>query len=233
MSGVNDQSAVSLDSPPVVHLLSVNVGQPQIIGKYRGQPVRSGIKKRPVDVQELALDWTNLAGDGQADLRVHGGPDKAVYAYPSEHLPLWSREMERDPGFGPGAFGENLTVRGWFEDEVRIGDIWAWGDALLQVVQPRFPCYKLTIAVENTRIAKPFIASGRTGWYLRVLQPGTVPVVGPITVIDRDTAGVTVLDSHRALVGDEGPDRIERVLAVEALAASWREGLQRRLAAEE
>jgi MOSC domain-containing protein YiiM len=216
-----------------VILISVNVGLPEIIGKHRGHPVWSGIKKRPVAVEELALDWVNLAGDGQADLRVHGGPDKAVYAYPSEHLPLWSAEFDRDPPFGPGAFGENLTVVGWSEDGVRIGDRWAWGDAILQVVQPRYPCYKLSLAVGTPRIAKPFVATGRTGWYLRVLQPGTVPVAGPITVVERDPGGVTVLDAHRALVGDVATTDVERVLAVEALAASWRAGLERRLAGDE
>ena len=217
-------------SSPSVQLLSVNVGLPEIIGTHRGHPVRSGIKKRPVSSEELVLDWVNLTGDGQADLRVHGGPDKAVYAYPSEHLPRWNAEFDRDPPFAVGTFGENLTVAGWLEDDVRIGDRWAWGDALLQVVQPRYPCYKLSIAVGNPRIAKPFVASGRTGWYLRVLKPGNVPVAGPITVVERDPRDVTVLDAHRALVGDVDAAEIERVLAVDALAASWREGLQRRLA---
>jgi len=216
--------------PPVVQLLSVNVGMPQIIGSHRGHPVHSGIKKQPVATDELMLDWTNLAGDGQADLRVHGGPDKAVYGYPTEHLPCWNAEMERDPPFGVGTFGENLTVAGWVEDEVRIGDRWAWGDALLQVVQPRYPCYKLSIAVGTPRIAKLFVASGRTGWYLRVLKPGIVPVAGPITIIDRDERDVTVLDAHRALVGDVERSEIDRVLEVDALAASWREGLKRKVA---
>jgi MOSC domain-containing protein YiiM len=218
---------------PLVPLLSVNVGMPEVIGKHRGHPVVSGIKKRPVAVEDLALDWVNLAGDGQADLRVHGGPDKAVYAYPSEHLPLWSSELNCNPPFSAGAFGENLTVADWFEDDVLIGDRWAWGEAVLQVVQPRYPCYKLGIAVGTQRIAKPLVATGRTGWYLRVLQPGTVPVAGPITVIERDPRGVTVLDAHRALVGDVETEDIKRVLAVDALAASWRESLMRRLAGVE
>jgi MOSC domain-containing protein YiiM len=216
-------------SPPLVTLVSVNVGLPSVIGAYRGRPVMSGIKKRPVVAETIYLDTLNLAGDRQADLRAHGGPDKAVYAYPSEYFPLWTAELEHEPPFGPGSFGENLTVAGWLEDEVRIGDVWSWGDALLQVAQPRYPCYKLALATDRPAITQPFIALGRTGWYLRVLRPGSIPVAGPIEVVERDPAGVTVMDAHRALVGDQSRARIERVLAVDALAASWRAALTNKL----
>jgi len=220
-------------APPLVQLVSVNVGLPAVIGTHRGHPVMSGIKKRPVATPTLYLDTLNLAGDRQADLRVHGGPEKAVYAYPSEYFPLWTAELEHDPPYGPGSFGDNLTVAGWFEDRVRIGDVWAWGDALIQVCQPRYPCYKLALATERPRIAKSFIAKGRTGWYFRVLRPGEVPVAGPITIVERDPAAVTVLDAHRALVIDPTREHIERVLAVPALAASWRAALTKRLSGEE
>jgi MOSC domain-containing protein YiiM len=213
-------------APTTVGLVSVNVGLPSVIGTHRGRPVVSGIKKRPVSANSLYLDTLNLAGDRQADLRVHGGPEKAVYAYPSEYFPLWTADLNHDPAYGPGSFGENLTVSGWFEDAVRIGDVWAWGDALLQVAQPRYPCYKLALATGRPTIAKPFIAHGRTGWYFRVLRPGEVPVTGPIEVVARDPAAVTILDAHRALVGEPARDRIERVLAVDALAASWRGALE-------
>ncbi|MEA2532167.1 MAG: hypothetical protein QOG89_3811 [Thermomicrobiales bacterium] len=219
-------------SPPSVELISVNVGLPAVIGMHRGKPVMSGIKKQPVGVTTLYLDTLNLAGDRQADLRVHGGTEKAVYAYPSEHLARWSVDLERDPPFGPGSFGENLTVAGWSEDDVRIGDVWAWGDALIQVAQPRYPCYKLALATGRPSIAKSFIAHGRTGWYFRVLRPGDVPVAGPIEVVERDPAGVTIMDAHRALVGDASREAIERVLAVTALAASWRGALEKRLDGE-
>jgi MOSC domain-containing protein YiiM len=226
---------MSLDllAPPTVGLVSVNVGLPSVIGTQRGQPVMSGIKKRPVSTPTLYLDTLNLIGDRQADLRVHGGPEKAVYAYPSEHFPLWTAELDHDPPFGPGSFGENLTVSGWFENEVRIGDVWSWGDALLQAAQPRYPCYKLALATDRPAIAKPFIALGRTGWYFRVLRPGNVPTAGPIDVVERHPAGVTIMDAHRTLVGDPTREQIERVLAVEALAASWRGALTRKLDGEE
>ncbi len=215
---------------PEVGLVSVNVGLPQVIGSTRfGKPVRSGIVKRPVTVDTLYLDTLNLEGDRQADLTVHGGPDKAVYAYPSEHLPRWNEELGTE--FGVGTFGENLTTSGWLEDEVRIGDVWAWGDALLQVCQPRSPCYKLATVTGRPDLLKRFVRLGRTGWYLRVLQPGVVPVAGPVALIARDPAGVSVLQAHRAVMMELGDrDELERVAAAPALAASWREAARDRLA---
>lgn len=117
------------------------------------------------------------------------------------------------------------SARGWREDDVYIGDVWAWGEVRLQVAQPRFPCYKLAMATERPHIAKPFLAHGRTGWYLRVLDPGEAPIAGPIAVVERDPRAVTVLDAHRALVSDATPAEIARVLAVPALATSWRAAL--------
>jgi MOSC domain-containing protein YiiM len=179
-----------------VGLVSVNVAEPRVIGAYRGRPVQSAIGKQPVSVDVLRLSALNLEGDRQADLRVHGGPDKAVYAYPSEHLPVWTEELGKVPAFGPGSFGENLTTAGWLEDDARIGDVWAWGDALLQIVQPRSPCFKLGIATGRSDILRKMVANGRTGWYLRVLRPAKVPVAGPIQVIGRATDGVTVREAH-------------------------------------
>jgi len=179
-----------------VRLVSVNVAEPRVIGTWRGQPIQSAIGKQPVTTATLHLDLLNLEGDRQADLRVHGGRDKAVYAYPSEHLPHWNAELTVDPPFGPGTFGENLTTAGGLEDDVRIGDIWSWGDALLQVTQPRSPCFKLGMATGRRDILKRLIQTGRSGWYLRVLRPGVVPVAGPVTVIDRATDGTTVLQAQ-------------------------------------
>ena len=117
---------------------------------------------------------TNLAGDGQADLTVHGGPDKAVYAYPHEHYARWAAELSRDD-LEPGRFfGENLTTEGLDEGEVHIGDRFRVGTALLEVSQPRVPCYKLAIRMGDGAFARPFLASGRTGFYLRVVEQGDV-----------------------------------------------------------
>jgi MOSC domain-containing protein YiiM len=212
-----------------VRLVSVNVGQPRIIGATRwGKPIQSGIVKQPVTASSIILDTLNLDGDRQADLTVHGGRDKAVYAYSVEHLPLWNDELGTD--FGPGTFGENLSTMGWLEDEVCIGDVWAWGEARLQVCQPRSPCYKLATITGRPDLLKRLVRTGRTGWYLRVLQPAIVPVAGPIQVIERDPAGISVLQAHRAsLPGALDRAEVEAVARVEALAADWRHWLLHQL----
>jgi MOSC domain-containing protein YiiM len=213
---------------PNVGLIAVSVGRPAVLGHRRGEPVLSGFAKRPVPAGELVLSLLNLAGDGQADLVNHGGPDKAVYAYPGEHLAPWSAELGLS--LGPGAFGENLTTDGWLEDAVRIGDEWAWGDARLLVAQPRQPCYKLAMRHGRPDLPARLTASGRCGWYLRVLTPGTVPTAGPITVVARHPAAVTVRDAHLAMLPGAAASAIEPVLAVDALADSWRRQLAKRLA---
>ena len=208
-----------------IGLVSVNVGLPAPLGTRRGRPVRSGIVKHPVtDPETLKLGELNLEGDGQADLTVHGGREKAVYAYASEHLPRWRAELGR-ADIGPGFFGENLTTAGITEEGVGIGDQWAWGDALLEVAQPRWPCYKLTMHSDVDDMAARFRNAGRTGWYLRVLRGGAVPVAGPITVVARHPAGVTILDAHRAALPGADPELAERVLAVDALSPEWRHHL--------
>ena len=163
-----------------------------------------------------------------ADLENHGGRDKAVYAYPSEHLPAWAAELDQ-ADLGPAPFGENLSTAGWTEHEVFIGDRWRWGDALLEVCQPRSPCYKLALHRRQGDIVRRFRDSGRSGWYLRVLEEGAVPVAGPIAVELRHPAGVTVFAVNEAArPGHASPEEIEELLAVEALAAEWRANLVNR-----
>ncbi|MFN2505205.1 MAG: MOSC domain-containing protein [Acidimicrobiales bacterium] len=209
-----------------VGLLSVNVGRPAYLGQHRGHPVESGIAKKPVGTPTLWLDTVNLEGDGQADLRVHGGPDKAVYAYPSEHFAAWSAELGED--LGPSAFGENLTIQGWLEDTVCVGDRWQWGDAVLEVCQPRWPCFKLALHRKSGRVGPRMRETGRTGWYLRVLQTGRVPVAGPITVAERSPAGVSIRDVHEARRQGLTAARLSELLAIEALGDEWKEDLVER-----
>jgi MOSC domain-containing protein YiiM len=212
---------------PRLSLVSVNVGQPGVIGSYRGRPVSSAIGKRPVATDSLYLDCLNLEGDRQADLTVHGGPDKAVYAYPSEHIGQWALELGQD--LGPASFGENLTTAGVLESDVCIGDVWAWGEALLQVSQPRRPCYKLATYRGRNDLPKKLVAAGRTGWYFRVLRPGRVPVPGPIEVAARDPAGISVLAVHQARILGLGTPEDWRVIAgLPTLTASWREEIAHR-----
>ena len=193
----------------MIDVVQVNVGTPQLLTDRGGERVFSAIAKRPVAPGTvLWLSLLNLAGDGQADLTVHGGPDKAVYAYPSEHLGLWADELGEP--LGDAAFGENLSTRGVLETDVCIGDVWRWGDAVLQVCQPRWPCFKLALHRGRADIQQKFRASGRTGWYLRVLQPGEVVVGTPIDVVEHDPGRLTVADAHLAM-GDRHLDDRARV----------------------
>jgi MOSC domain-containing protein YiiM len=213
----------------VIELISVNVGTPREIGLHQGKPVISAIFKEPVTTVSIFVDSLNLKGDLQGDQQNHGGRDKAVYAYSADHFPAWTSDMAGDPPFVPKAFGENLTVAGWTENDVRIGDVWAWGDAILQVAQPRIPCYKLRMRTGRPHILKRFTETGRTGWYLRVLQPGEAPVAGPIVLQERHPAGVTVSDAHFArLPNSRTVEDRERVVAVDALSEKWR-GMVREL----
>ncbi len=213
----------------IIRLSAVNVGTPTLLGEINGDPVWSGIRKHPVPRDtRLWLSWLDLAGDGQADLDVHGGTDKAVYAYPSEHLAVWTAELGEVLGEAP--FGENLSTLGILERDVGIGDVWRWGSATLQVTQPRWPCFKLSLFRSRDDIGPRLRASGRTGWYLRVLEPGDVPVSGPIELVQRDQAGVTVLDAHRAMLDRHAsPERLRTVAEHPALAEQWRTPLRRRL----
>jgi MOSC domain-containing protein YiiM len=213
---------------PKIEVISVNVGIPRSIGMRRGHPVLSGIVKESIQEQTLRLDTLNLTGDRQADLRVHGGPDKAVYAYPSEHLPRWNEEL--GVTFAAGTFGENLSTLGATESDVSIGDIWAWGDALLQVTQPRSPCYKLAMITGRPDLLKRLIANGRTGWYLRVLQPGNVPILGPIRVVEQALDPISVLHAHQAIVpGALGRSELQHLASIETLASSWRDMINEQL----
>lgn len=216
--------------PASIGLAVVNVGVPSVLSEAGGEPVWSGIAKRPLPpATTLFLSLVNLAGDGQADLTVHGGLDKAVYAYPSEHLPTWEAELGEPLGDAP--FGENLSTVGATEDDVAIGDRWAWGEAVLEVCQPRSPCFKLALHRQRADIQQLFRRSGRTGWYLRVLQPGAVSTDGPIEVFHRDPAGLTVADAHAAIADRhlEQRELVEALALHDRLANEWRIPLAERL----
>ncbi len=210
-----------------IQLVSVNVAMPQYLGRHRGHAITSGIAKRPVTAESLWLGRLNLEGDAQADLEVHGGPDKAVYAYPSEHLAAWSAELGQE--LGPAAFGENLTTAGGTEDDVCIGDRWLWGDAVLEVCQPRTPCFKLAMYRDRGDIGRLLRLSGRTGWYLRVLQPGRVPVAGSVDV-EPHPVGATVWAVHEAARPGGAPmEVVSAMLGVDELALEWKLALAERL----
>ena len=218
-------------TPGMIEVVAVNVGVPRLLGRRQGTNVYSGIAKQPVPAGTVVwLSLVNLAGDGQADLSVHGGPDKAVYSYPSDHLPGWEADLGEELGTAP--FGENLSTRGVLESDVCIGDRWRWDHAVLEICQPRWPCFKLALYHGRGDIQTLMRTSGRTGWYLRVIEPGEVTVGTPIELIHRDPARLSVHDAHLAMADRslENRDLVERLAHHARLAAGWRDPLDQRLA---
>lgn len=212
-----------------VSLLSVNVALPGFLCERHGESVQSGFLKQPVTSQYVYVSDVNIDGDGQGDLVAHGGLEKAVYSYPSEHWPVWTAERNPPIPYGPASFGENLSLAGILENDACIGDIWRWGEVRLQICQPRFPCYKLGVAQNDARLVKALVDKGRTGWYFRVLTTGMAPTMGTIDIESRDPAGITVAMAHQSRLPGADPALIARVLTAPALASKLRMQLQETL----
>ena len=217
-------------------LVSVNVGLPRQVA-WKGRSVTTGIFKESVQGR-VAVRRLNLDGDRQADLSVHGGADKAVYAYPVEHYNYWRDElagMEMPFGpFGPfGMFGENFTTEGLVEDAVNIADRFRIGAAELVVTQPRLPCYKLGLKFGRDDMVKRFLASGRTGFYFSVSREGEVEAGDAIALIERDPNHVAVPDITRLYVSKRyraaEVETLHRATRVQALPESWRNYFLERL----
>jgi len=207
-------------------IISVNVGLPREV-VWKGITIRTAIFKKPV-AGTLGIRQLNLAGDQQADLTVHGGPDKAVYAYPVEHYEYWRKQLP-DVSFSWGVFGENLTTEGLSEDTLCIGDLVRAGSAILQVTQPRMPCYKLELRFNRDDMIKRFLVSGRSGFYFSVIEPGDVGVGSQVEVLDRDTNNVTISDILRLYVGQTpDPELLRRMTNVTSLPENWKTQLQLR-----
>ncbi len=209
-------------------LVSVQVGRPRTV-RWHGKPVSTGIYKEPV-AGRIMLYRFNLDGDQQADLTVHGGPDKAVYVYPVEHYVTWAHELGRS-NFSFGQFGENFTVEGMLEETVHIGDIFRIGNARLEVTQPRVPCYKLGVKMGSMQFPKRFLASSRTGYYLRVLEEGDVGAGDSIERIKADPERITIWQAVRLAFFEQGDvAMLEKTLRIRALPQEWRGMLQEQLA---
>jgi len=208
-------------------VISVNVGLPRPV-TWHGKTVETGIWKSPV-AGRVAVVGHNLVGDRQADSSVHGGADKAVYAYPAEHYPWWRGQL---PGVELpwGAFGENLTIEGLREDRVHIGDHFRIGTAECMVTQPRMPCFKLGIKFDLPQIVKEFLKSERSGCYLAVVREGEVGAGDVIERVHQDEHGMSVTDIVRLYVA-ESPDPmlVRRASELPALPESWREHFRERL----
>ena len=208
-------------------IISVNVGLPRLVLR-NGEPVSTGIFKEPVP-QRVMMRTLNLDGDRQADLSVHGGAEKAVYVYPSEHYDFWKHELP-DMDLPWGIFGENLTTTGLLETEVNIGDKFRIGTAEVMVTQPRMPCYKLGIRFGRADIIKRFLLSERTGFYLSVLKEGEVGAGDEVELLKKNAAGVKVVDVTRLYSSDkDNVDLLRRLIALEELPESWRNYLRKRL----
>ncbi|HEV8322877.1 MAG TPA: MOSC domain-containing protein [Myxococcota bacterium] len=210
-------------------LVSINVGRPREV-EWRGKIVLTSIFKEPV-AGPVGLKKLNLAGDEQADLTVHGGVDKAVYAYPSEHYAHWRDEL---PGveLGWGAFGENLSTEGLSETALRIGDAVSIGATELVVTQPRLPCFKLGVRFGRADMVKRFQQSGRTGFYLAVLREGVVSAGDVIRLRPAAEDSLTVADVVRLYTAERADEELMRRAAeLAALPESWRAYFRKRLSA--
>src|SRR6266566_2916258 len=211
----------------LMQVISVNVGVPREVDR-KGRTVVTGIFKESVEGR-IAVRRLNLEGDRQADLTVHGGPEKAIYVYPSEYYPFW-REQFPEMDLPWGMFGENLTVAGLLDETVHIGDHFQVGSAHLVVTQPRLPCNKLGIKFGRDDILKRFLQSGMTGFYFAVLKEGEVAAGDPIRLLYRDEHQVKVTDITRLCRQDKhNLDLLRRAMAVEALPQAWRDYFLQRL----
>jgi MOSC domain-containing protein YiiM len=208
-------------------LLSVNVGLPREI-EWKGKLVRTSIFKTAVR-SRVRVGQLNLEGDQQSDLSVHGGVEKAVYAYSSEHYAFWREEVpEMDLPWG--VFGENFTTEGLLDETVHIGDRLRVGSAEFVVTQPRMPCFKLGIRFNRPDIVKRFLQSGRTGFYFAVLKEGEVTAGDSIELVKRDGNGVTIADIVTLYRRDaNNQDLLRRVSELPSLPKSWRGYFRTRL----
>jgi len=184
----------------VPRIVSVNVGMPRQISVRRGRPMMSAIVKEPVE-GPVRVEGVNLAGDDQADRRVHGGPDKAVYAYAREDSDWWATELRRE--IVDGMFGENLTTVGLDVSGAMIGERWQVGTVVLEVCQPRLPCSKLGMRFGDLKMVKRFGEASRPGAYLRIITEGELQTGDEVTVLSRPEHGITVTNVADAILVDD------------------------------
>ena len=210
-------------------VIAVSVGRPREVA-WNGKTILTSIFKTPTS-ERLHVSRLNLDGDQQSDLTVHGGVDKAVYVYPSEHYAFWKEQL---PGTDLpwGSFGENLTTEGLLEHEVRIGDRLCIGSAEFVVTQPRMPCFKLGIRFGDPKMVKRFLQSHRSGFYLRVHEEGELTAGDSIELLAKAPEKITVVDISM-LYEAVAPDRelLRRASELSSLPLGWRDYFRKRLAA--
>ena len=208
-------------------LLSVNVAQPKTVS-INGRTYDTGIYKTAV-AGLVSLNKLNLAGDGQGDLKNHGGEYQAIYCYPYEHYAYWATALARDD-FAFGQFGENFTTEGLLESKVCIGDAYRIGAALVQVTQPRVPCYKLADKLGIAGFDKRFLRANRSGFYLRVTEEGDVKAGDSIALVSKDAIGMSVAEVNSALYLEKDAAAAERALQITALSPGWKRSFEKLLA---
>ena len=202
-------------------VLSVNIsGLCDMI--WNGQTIQTGIYKKPapgpVNVLELSID-----GDRQADLVNHGGAQKAVYFYPSEHLPFWESVIDQGP-LSPGSLGENFTSKGLLEDQAFVGDCWRIGTAVVQITQPRSPCYKLALKYRMPDLVPRFLEATKPGFYAAVVQEGVVRAGDSMELVSTAKERLSVADIFRLAVGfDPDPELREAIADYAPLPEFWRQ----------
>lgn len=207
-----------------MEVISLNVGQPVTVG-YRGKPLETGIYKQPAS-GPVRLHAEGFDGDGQADLVNHGGPDKAVCVYPVEHYAYWEEQLDKKLEYS--AFGENLTVSGLLETEVCIGDVYEIGSALLQVSQPRFPCFKLSQKHGPADMPAKVLATGYSGFYFRVLCEGAVTAGDVIVKKASGPGGYPVRRVLRAMeAGRRDKSGLKELAALSSLTEGIRHDFQK------
>lgn len=203
---------------------SLNIGLPTK-ETFHGKEVTTGICKQPVS-KPIHLTKIGFDGDGVADRKHHGGPDKAVCVYPFDHYSYWEEVL--GIALPMAAFGENLSISGIHEDDVCIGDILQVGNALMQVSQPRQPCATLAARYGRNDMVKLVVDSGRTGFYFRVLEGGFVQQGDQVILKESDPLKVSVAFANNIFHHDKGNrEGVEKVLAAQALSGSWRESFEK------
>ncbi|GGA07103.1 MOSC domain-containing protein [Paenibacillus marchantiophytorum] len=209
-----------------MEIVSLNVGLPQVI-QVQGKELITGIFKSPVS-SSLFVSKVQAEGDGQADLSVHGGPDKALCAYPEEHYAFWEQELGKK--LEAGTFGENLTVRGLLETEVCIGDTFAIGEVVVQITQPRQPCHKLAKRLDLGTAPLQMQETGYTGYYFRVLVEGRLDKDSAVKLISKDKEGITIAYANQIKYKEKtNAEAIGRIAELPALSASWKQSFLKRL----
>ncbi|MDA1529186.1 MOSC domain-containing protein [Bacillus cereus group sp. TH260-2LC] len=198
---------------------------------YGGKVIHTGINKKQVK-EPVYLSFVKFNGDGQADLVHHGGVDKAVCVYTGDHYPYWEKELNQDLVYG--AFGENITVSDMREEDVCIGDTFKLGQAIVQVTQPRQPCFKLAKKYNIPKLPLYFQETGYTGFYFRVLKEGWVSSVDTLKRLQSNPKGVSVAFANRIMHKEkQNIEGIKRILEVNALSSSWRKSFEKRISGEE